>query len=278
MSTRSPRPEELGAFLRARRSDLTPAAVGLTNGAGTRRVRGLRREEVAQLAMISADYYTRLEQGRLAGASPTVLDAIATALRLDADERTYLFQLASKNDHQADRKPSGPERVHPQLQLLVDNLRDCPAMALGRWLDVLAWNPLATAIFRDFAAVPPRQRNFLRMLFLDPQVRDRYIDWSPIARVCVGFVRATTEGVVEPRLAALVGELSLRDADFRTWWAERHASYQTRGSKTLTHPETGHYTLDWQILRSPDDGQVLMVMTAPPGSQSLAVLRRLATA
>jgi hypothetical protein len=150
-----------------------------------------------------------------------------------------------------------------RLQLLVDNLRDCPAMVMGRWLDVLTWNSLAAAIFRDFAAIPRHQRNFLRMLFLDPQVRDHYIDWHSIARICVGFVRATTEGIVEPHLAALVGELSLRDADFRTWWAERHASYQTRGSKTLTHPETGRYTLDWQVLHSPDDAQTLMVMTAP---------------
>jgi transcriptional regulator with XRE-family HTH domain len=276
MDTRSPRPEELGAFLRARRSDLTPAAVGLANGTGPRRVRGLRREEVAQLALISADYYTRLEQGRLPGASPAVLDAIAGALRLTPDERTYLFQLADKDDGRASRKPAGPERVHPQLRLLVENLHECPAMVLGRWFDVLAWNPLAAAVFRDFATVPVRQRNFLRMLFLDPQVRDRYIDWPGIARICVGFVRAAAEGVVESSLAALIGELSLRDADFRTWWAERHASYQTRGTKTLTHPETGEYTLGWQVLHSPDDGQVLMVMTAPPGSDSLNVLRRLA--
>jgi transcriptional regulator with XRE-family HTH domain len=276
MSTRSPRPEELGAFLKARRSDLTPAAVGLTSGTGTRRVRGLRREEVAQLAMISADYYARLEQGRLGGASPTVLDAIATALQLAPDERAYLFQLASKNDEQAARKPAGPECVHPQLQLLVDNLRDTPALVMGRWLDVLAWNQLATAVFRDFAAVPARRRNFLRMLFVDPQVRDRYADWHPIAHNCVGFVRATTEGIVEPRLAVLVGELSLRDADFRMWWAERHASYQTRGSKSLSHPELGHYTLDWQVLRSPDEGQTVMVMTAPPGSRGLEVLQHLA--
>ncbi|MGW3625711.1 MmyB family transcriptional regulator [Streptomyces sp. NPDC000880] len=275
MSTRSLRPEELGAFLKARRSDLTPAAVGLADGSGVRRVRGLRREEVAQLAMISTDYYTRLEQGRLAGASSTVLDGIAAALRLTADERTYLFQLADKTDRQAPHRPAGPERVHPQLRLLIDNLRDSPAMVLGRWLDVLAWNPLATAVFRDFAEVPAGRRNFLRMLFLDSQVRDRYAEWHPVARNCVGFVRAAAEGIVEPRLASLVGELSLRDTDFRTWWAERHASYQTRGTKNLTHPEAGDYALDWQVLRSPDEGQTVMVMTAEPGSHGLEVLRRL---
>lgn len=276
MDEGNPRPEELGAFLRARRDGLTPSALGLADGSGPRRVRGLRREEVAQLALISPDYYARLEQGRLSGASSAVLDAIADALRLTADERTYLFQLAGRENDRASNPRDGVERLHPQLRLLIDNLRDCPAIILGRWQDILGWNALATAVFRDFADVPVAHRNFLRMLFLDPQIRERYVDWPTMARICVGSVRATTEGVVQPRLATLVGELSLSDADFRTWWAERHAVYETRGTKTLTHPEVGEYPLDWQVLRSPDDGQFLMVMTAPPGSHSLDILRRLA--
>jgi hypothetical protein len=130
-------------------------------------------------------------------------------------------------------------------------------------------------VFRDFAEVPRRQRNFLRMLFLDPQVRDRYADWPPIARMCVGFVRGAADSSGEPHLAAIIGELSLQDADFRTWWAERHPDYQAAGTKTLTHPDTGPYTLDWQVLRTLDD-QLLTVMTAPSGSDSLYVLRKLA--
>jgi UDP:flavonoid glycosyltransferase YjiC (YdhE family) len=136
---------------------------------------------------------------------------------------------------------------------------------------------LAAAVFRDFAEVPRRQRNFLRMLFLDPQVRGRYADWPPTARMCVGFVRGALDGSGEPHLAPLIGELSLQDADFRTWWAERNPSYQASGTKTLTHPDTGRYTLDWQMLRTLDDSQLLMVMTAPPGSSSLEILRKLAT-
>jgi transcriptional regulator with XRE-family HTH domain len=272
--SRRDRPEELGAFLKARRADLDPAAVGLVRAGQPRRVPGLRREEVAQLAMISTDYLTRLEQGRLAGASPGVMDALATALRLSQDERSYLFQLADKDDHRPQPKPRA-ERVAPQLQQLLDNLRDSPAIVLGRFLDVLAWNRLAEAVFRDFAEVPRRQRNFLRMLFLDPQVRDRYADWPPIARICVGFVRGAADGSGEPHLAALIGELSLQDADFRTWWAERHPSYQATGTKTLTHPGTGPYTLDWQVLRTLDDNHLLMVMTAPPGSNSLDILHKL---
>jgi transcriptional regulator with XRE-family HTH domain len=274
MSALSRSPEELGAFLKARRSDLEPAAVGLAVVGGPRRVPGLRREEVAQLAMISTDYYTRLEQGRLAGASPAVLNALATALRLGPDERSYLYQLANKSDRQQPRRPQ-VERVLPQTRLLLENLRDSPALILGRYLDVLAWNRLANAVFTDFAAVPRRERNFLRMLFLDPNVRGRYVDWHPIARICVGYVRAAAEGEDAPRLAELIGELSLRDPDFRTWWAERHASYQTHGTKTFVHPTAGRYPLDWQTLRTTDEHQTLMVMTAPADSNSLAVLRQL---
>jgi transcriptional regulator with XRE-family HTH domain len=274
MSTLSHTPEVLGTFLKARRSDIDPADIGLAVAGRPRRVPGLRREEVAELAMISTDYYTRLEQGRLSGASPAVLDALATALRLEPDERSYLYQLANKIDRPQPRK-SRVERVLPQTQVLLDNLRDSPAMVLGRYMDILAWNPLAAAVFTDFAAVPRRQRNFLRMLFLDPAVRDCYVEWSPIARMCVGYVRAAAEGQNGERLSELIGELSLSDLDFRIWWAEHHANYQTHGTKVLIHPMTGEFQLDWQMLHFGDDHQTLMVMTAPAGSQSLEILHQL---
>ncbi|MFI6339818.1 helix-turn-helix transcriptional regulator [Streptomyces sp. NPDC050535] len=275
MTPRSDRPRELGAFLKAHRSRLEPDAVGLPGAGQPRRVPGLRREEVARLAMISTDYYTRLEQGRLAGASVAVLSALAEALRLGEDDRNYLFQLANKNHQRHLPRSPGLERACPQLEQLLNNLRDTPAMVLGRYMDILAWNPLATAVFRDFAEVPRHERNFLRMLFLDPQVRGRYVDWPDLARICVGFVRATTDGLSEPRVSSLIGELSLRDLDFRTWWAEQHTSYQFTGTKTLTHPDTGRYSLDWQVLRTVDDNQIVMAMTAPPGTHSLDALRRL---
>jgi transcriptional regulator with XRE-family HTH domain len=265
---------ELGAFLRARRADLDPAAVGL-HAVGNRRVRGLRREEVAQLASISADYYTRLEQGRLASASESVLDALANALRLSDDERKYLYRLANKDDR-GERRPRAADGVRQPTRRLLQNLRDTPAVVLGRYLDVLAWNHLATLVFKDFATVRRPERNFLRMLFLDPDVRARYVDWEPLARFCVGFVRAGTGAASEPRLTQLIGELSLSDIDFRTWWAERHASYAVAGTKTLTHPLTGPYTLDWQVLRLPDDDQTLMVMTATD-TASLEALHRVAS-
>jgi transcriptional regulator with XRE-family HTH domain len=274
MSTGSRSPVELGAFLKARRSEIDPTTVGLADTGGLRRVPGLRREEVAQLATISTDYYTRLEQGRLPGASPAVLNALATALRLGPDERSYLYRLANKSDRQPPDRP-GAERVLPQTRMLLDNLRDSPAVLLGPYLDILAWNRLATAVFTDFAALPRRERNFLRLLFLDPTVRGRYVDWSDMARICVGYVRTAAEGRDEPRLAELIGDLSLRDPDFRTWWAQRHATYQSHGTKTLVHPATGQYTLQWQTLRPPDTQQTLMVMTAPTDSHSLKALRRL---
>lgn len=265
--------KELGAFLRARRADLAPETAGL-DAAGNRRVRGLRREEVAQLAMISTDYYTRLEQGRLASASEEVLDALATALRLSQDERSYLYKLAHKADHGRQR-PRDAEGVRPQTRQLLENLRDTPALVFGRYLDVLAWNHLATAVFKDFATIPRQERNFLRMLFLDADVRSRFVDWATVARAAVAFFRAAAPS--EPRLAHLIGELSLADPDFRTWWAERHVNYTTFGTRTYTHPLTGPYTLDRQLLLLPEDNHLLMVLTAPD-PESLEALHQLAAA
>jgi transcriptional regulator with XRE-family HTH domain len=258
---------ELGAFLRSRRAELTPEQVGLPMVGGRRRVPGLRREEVAQLAMISTDYYTRLEQGRLTGASAAVLDALVDALRLDDDERNYLYKLTNK---QVTRRPAPVEHVWPQTQVLLDNLVNTPAMVLGRCFDVLAWNPLAAALFLDFDQVPQHHRNYLRLLFLHPEVRGRYDDWRDIARTCVAFLRMTVAARPDdPRLAEVVGDLSVHDPDFRAWWAERNVDHQTFGTKSLRHPLAGAFTLDWQLLRSAhDDGQTIFVMTAPADTRS----------
>jgi transcriptional regulator with XRE-family HTH domain len=264
-------PSEFGAFLRARRREVDPGTVGLMVAEG-RRVRGLRREEVAQLAMISTDYYTRLEQGRLASASAEVLDALASALRLNKDERSYLYKLANKDDPHHHRARDA-EGVRPQTRQLLENLRDTAALVLGRYLDVLAWNHLAATVIKDFATIPRQDRNFLRMIFLDPDVRSRFVDWEPVARASVGFLRAAAPA--EPRFVNLIGELSLSDTEFSTWWAERHVSYAAFATRTLTHPLTGPYTLDWQVLRLPEDDQLLMVLTAPPDTRSLELLQRL---
>jgi transcriptional regulator with XRE-family HTH domain len=272
------RSNDLGEFLRARRAEVRPDQVGLGNTRQPRRVAGLRREEVAQLAMISADYYARLEQGRIGGASVSVLDAIGDALRLTHDQRSYLFTLANKTASRP-RRPA-VEKVRPQTQLLLDNLVDTPAIALGRCLDVLAWNTLAASVFTDFGHVPVRERNFVRMLFLHDEVRGRYEDWPSMARTCTAFFRmSVVERPEDPRLAEVVGELAVRDEDFRRWWAGRDVDYQTFGSKSLKHPAAGEFLLDWQLLRSPDDdGQTLMIMTAPADSpRTLDALRFLAS-
>jgi hypothetical protein len=202
---------------------------------------------------------------------------LGTALQLDHDERTYLLRLAGKTS-QPPRHPRA-ETVRPQTQLLIDNLRDSPALVLGGHLDVLAWNALATTVFRDFAVVPRRERNFLRMLFLDPEIRGRYVDWAPMARNCVGYFRAAVaEGTDEPRLLELIGDLSLHDRDFRTWWAAQTVNYQSFGTKTLDDPALGQFPLDWQVLRpAGDERQILLIMTAPTGSRSREVLRLLAS-
>ena len=224
--------------------------------------------------MISTDYYTRLEQGRLASASGEVLDALASALHLGKDERSYLYKLANKDDRHK-QQPRDAEGVRPQTWQLLENLRDTAAVVLGRYLDVLAWNHLAAAVIKDFATIRRQDRNLLRMLFLDPDVRSRFVDWEPVARATVGFVRAAAPS--EPRLVNLIGELSLSDTEFRTWWAERQVSYAAFATRTFTHPLTGPYTLDWQVLRLPEDDQLLMVLTAPPDTGSLEVLHRLAS-
>lgn len=272
MSSPGRRPSELGAFLRARRGEISPEQAGLPAAGQPRRVRGLRREEVAERAMISTDYYTRLEQGRLTGASTSVLDAIADALNLGDDQRSYLYKLTNKK---VTPRTAPAERVRPQTQLLLDNLVNTPAVVLGQCLDVLAWNSLAAALFIDFGQVPRCHRNFVRLLFLDSEVRGRYVDWPSIARTCVAFLRmAVVERPAGPPLIELVGDLSVHDADFRTWWAERNVDYHTSGTKSLQHPVAGAFTLDWQLLRSAhDDGQTILVMTAPSGTRSQEALR-----
>lgn len=215
---------ELGAFLRSRRAALEPAQVGLPDDGRLRRVPGLRREELAQLAHVSVDYIVRLEQGRTRRVSRPVLDALADALQLAPDEREYLFTVAEVAPAPV-RRPARPE-VAPQLRQLLDRMHDVPAMVLHRGMDVLAWNRGAAALLTDFAALPVEHRNLIRLTFLDEQVRSLYADWPRAARECVAVLRmeaGRTPG--DPAINALVGELSVRDEDFRNWWA----GHQVRG-------------------------------------------------
>ena len=266
---------ELGDFLKARRRELSPVEAGLVDD-GRRRVPGLRREEVALLASISPDYYTRLEQGRRRAAEP-VLDALARVLRLTADERAYLFELSGKDAGRPRRRPA--QRVQPQLQRLLDDLTNTPALVLGRCTDILAWNPLAAALFTDFAALPREQRNFVRLVFCDTAMRAMYTDWDYVARACVAQLRMeAARDPRNPRLMMLVGELSVQDRDFRRWWGDHRVAERTAGTKTLRHPVAGELTLDWSTLTdAADPDQQLIALTAAPGTSAHDGLRLLAS-
>ncbi|MFC8654314.1 helix-turn-helix transcriptional regulator [Streptomyces parvus] len=271
----SAHPDELGAFLKARRADVDPRTVGLPD-TGRRRVSGLRREEVAVLASISTDYYTRLEQGRIQ-ASAQVLDTLARVLCLDDDQRSYMFQVAGKLSTRPARRT--PQKVQPRLLRLLDDLNTIPAIILGRRMDILAWNPLAAALVTDFETIPEKHRNYVRLVFTDPRMRELYADWENVAHTCVAQLRM--EAARDPdnvRLTALVGELSVQDADFRRWWAAHHVAIRSVGTKTLHHPVVGDLTLDWDTLAATSDTeQQLVIWTAERGTPSHDALRILAS-
>ncbi|MEU3400573.1 helix-turn-helix domain-containing protein [Streptomyces filamentosus] len=275
---------ELGEFFRHRRGELTPAQVGLPERAHTqRRVRGLRREEVAELAAISTDYYVRIEQGRLAP-SRQVLDSLARELRLDGDQRTYVEGLvaqAARAGHRKAPRRSARPTAHPHLTRLLAQLTGTPALVFGPRLDVLAWNPLAAELLCDFAAVPEPERNYVRMVFTDPVMRDVYPDWEDVARTCVEVLRMEAgTNPADPALTALVGELAVADQHFRAWWAEHRVAHQDFGSKRIAHPAVGELTLDWDTFRyagAPE--QQLVLWSADPGTpdaERLAALTRAA--
>ncbi len=267
---------QLGEFLKVRRAELSPRTVGLPDSAGPRRVAGLRREEVAQLAAISPDYYTRLEQGRIHASAP-VLEALAQALHLDDDQRGYLFGLAGKEIARPRRRAR--QKVQPQLRRLLDDLTATPAVVMGRRMDVIAWNSLAAALITDFGQVPEKHRNYVRILFTDPAMRTLYADWKTVARTCVAQLRMEAAKYPDdPRLSALVGELSVQDADFRTWWASHQVATLSVGTKVLHHPLAGELALDWDTLTaSTDPDQQLIIWTAEVGTATHDGLRILAS-
>jgi transcriptional regulator with XRE-family HTH domain len=269
---------ELRDFLRSRRARIRPDEAGLGPHAGRRRVPGLRREEVARLAGVSVDYYVRLERGRTPNASTAVLDAVARALRLDPAERAHLFDLAKPKPGSTGRRPAPPQRVRPGLLRVLDTLTNTPAMILGHRLDVLAANPLAKALYTDFDALPHRERNLTRFIFLDPIAHDLLADWETAARGTVAALRLYAgRHPDDPRLNELVGELSVRDEDFRQWWADHDVLQYTHGIKLYRHPLVGELTLAYESLTLPDDpDQALYLYTAEPDSPSDHALRLLA--
>ncbi|AGZ42906.1 helix-turn-helix transcriptional regulator [Actinoplanes friuliensis] len=278
MATEHPYARELGDFLRAKRGQLRPEDVGLEPG-GRRKVAGLRREELALLAGLSTDYYQRMEQGREMRPSEEVLDALATALDLDDEERRHLVTLA-----RAARRPvpartrRAPERV-PESTRRMLQIMATPALVLGRHLDVLAWNPLAAALLGDPDTVPAGQRNMLIAMFTDPEARERCAGWEDFAVEYIGMMRAAVAAdPTHPRATTVIGELSIHSADFREMWARHDVREAVSGRKTFRHPAVGDITLDWDTYPLPGSpGPVLLVYTAEPGTPSADRIQLLAS-
>ncbi|WP_126638888.1 helix-turn-helix transcriptional regulator [Embleya hyalina] len=269
---------EIGEFLRGRRGRLRPQDVGLPSATRrNRRVPGLRREELAQLAGVSVAYLTRLEQGRGPNVSNEVIDALARALRLTDSEHAYLTHLVKCQR----RKTRMPEQQHvrPAIRELLASMEGVPAYVSGWRSDILAWNRTAAALFGDWDAVPPRERNWARLLFLQPEHRRLFVDWKSRAADIVGGLRLHAScHPDDPQLSALVGELSVKSEEFRRMWAGHDVRENNFGVRSLRHPLVGDLTLSFETLPLSDGSeQSLTVHHAEPGSVSAENLRLLAS-
>ncbi|WP_435883548.1 helix-turn-helix domain-containing protein [Streptomyces rubiginosohelvolus] len=270
---------ELSEFLRTRRAKLQPQDVGLPDFGRHRRVPGLRREELAQLAGVSVAYYTRLEQGNGRNVSAEVLDAIARALRLTDAEHAHLTHLARPARHKKKRRPARVQRVRTGLLYLLDNMDGIPAYVTGARSDILAWNAMAAAVFGDWGALPSGERNWARLVFLSPGYRDLFVNWDSKASDMVSYLRLYAGcHPDDPELSALVGELSVKSDEFRRLWATHNVKEKGHGVKLVRHPLAGDLTLSYETLNLPDDEeQHLVTYHAEPGSDSAQALRLLAS-
>jgi transcriptional regulator with XRE-family HTH domain len=262
------RNEALASFLRIRRSQLEPQDVGLPAG-GRRRVPGLRREEVAQLAQVSQDYYTRLEQGRQATASPSVLDAVARALALTADEQSHLYTLAGVAQAEAN-SPAAPPRGTPNARALrfLDQLGDTPAMLLDAFVDIAATNAAASFLFADFDAMPPGERNGLRWMLIALEARELYgPSWQDAAGELIGMLRLDAgRAPRHPRLVELVAELYEESDLFRKLWEEQKVSTWLHETKVLRHRHFGAMEFFNEMITLhcvPDQTMVVMIPADP---------------
>lgn len=276
---------ELGDFLRSCRSRLRPEDTDLPPGvsAGPRRVRGLRRQEVALLAGVSTDYYTRLEQGRHPRVSDTVLDAVARALRLDDVERDYLHDLAraaTGSRRGAARAEAPVPRVRTAVHQMLDVLGEVsPVLVVNHRRDVLAANRLGKALITDFDALPARERNLARFVLLDPTARELYEDWDEIAQNLVAVLRRAAGSHPDDRLLnEMIGEFFVKVPRFGAWWDSHRVRQCDYGEQRFRHPLVGDLTLRHETLALPaDPGQEICLYTAEPGGASEQSLRLLAS-
>lgn len=277
--------DEVKDFLRTRRARLTPQRAGLSAFSANRRVPGLKRGEVADLAGVSVEYYAQLERGNLAGVSDVVLEALARALQLDAAERAHLTDLArAAGPASARARRPTPVRVRPGVQRLLDLMGEAvPAIVNNGRLDVVAANALGRALFAPVCSTPARAAggpaNHARFTFLDDGARDFWTDWDRAADDAVAQLR--TEAGRDPddrALTSLVGELATRSPEFRTRWAAHEVRLHRTGTKNLRHPVVGDLHLDFEALELPGQpGLLLIAFTTPAGSRDEDALRLLAS-
>lgn len=268
---------ELADFLRRARDSVDPARAGLADDGRPRRVPGLRREEVALLAGVSADYYTRLEQGRRIVPSWAVLDALARALDLDEAGRAHLGMLVGSTTEARVRRAPRGQTVRPGMLQLLASLHETPAIILGRRTDILATNRLARVLMANFDRMEPRERNYARWMFLSAQARELFLDWDVQARAVVENLRLDFASYPEDGAARrLVEELRTVSPDFREWWDAHRVYQRTFGTKHLRHPLVGDLTVHYETLTLPGDrDQTLFLYATEPASASRRAMERL---
>jgi len=272
--------DDVRKFLTSRRARLTPEEAGLPAYGGTRRVAGLRREEVAMLAGLSVDYYIRLERGNLSGASDSVLEALARALQLDDAETAHLFDLArAATSVPRVRRKRSPLTVRPSVQRVIDAITTAPAWVRNDRGDVLASNELGRALYQEMMAEPVTPPNSARFTFLNPKAREFFRDWERSADDIVAVLRSTAgRNPYDKDLSDLIGELSTRSEEFRVRWARHDVKYHRTGRKRLHHPVVGDLDLTYEAMELPaDPGLRINIYTAEPGTPSEDALKVLAS-
>lgn len=270
---------EIREFLTSRRAKVTPERAGIPRYGRHRRVAGLRREEVALLANISVEYYTRLERGNVRGVSDEVLESVSRALRLDEAEHAHLLDLVrAAGDQPRARRTSTAQLVRPSIRRLVDAIRDMPAFVHNGRLDLLYLNSLASALYSLHLDDRLRPPNAARFLFLDPRARGFYSEWDDVAHDLAAALRGEAgRNPYDRDLADLVGQLSVRSHEFRVLWAGHDVRYHRSGIKRFHHPLVGDVTLAYESLQLPaDPGLTMVTYSAEPGSPTEAALRELA--
>ncbi|GAA3803758.1 helix-turn-helix transcriptional regulator [Cellulomonas soli] len=273
--------DEIRDFLASRRARITPQQAGLPAWGANRRVPGLRREEVAMLAGVSSDYYTRLERGNLSGVSESVLQSLATALQLDEAERLHLEDLARTAQPRSarTRRRTPTSTVRPSVHAMLDAMTGAPAVVRNDRLDILAANALGRALYDPLYRDPVRPVNHARFAFLDPAAKDFWVDWQRASDDTVGILRAQAgRNPYDRSLTDLIGELSTRSEEFRTRWAAHEVRLHRTGNKRINHPVVGRLELMYDMLPLPaDPGLTMLVYTAEAGSPTADALALLAS-